>query len=124
MARHDTTILLVDDDSFILSIMVDILKADYRLLVAKSGDEALQHSNREPRPDLILLDVMMPDMDGFTVCETLKSSPQTSNIPVIFVTGKQSVTDEMHGLELGAVDYLSNPSQLRSSCNALKRTSP
>ena len=109
MARHDTTILLVDDDSFILSIMVDILKSDYRLLVAKSGDEALQHSNKEPRPDLILLDVMMPDMDGFTVCETLKSSPETSDIPVIFVTGKQSVADEMHGLELGAVDYISKP---------------
>jgi putative two-component system response regulator len=109
MENNKPTLLLVDDDSFILSIMVDILKPHYRLLVAKSGIEALDHVVAEPRPDLILLDVMMPDMDGFTVCETLNANPDTRDIPVIFVTGKQTMADEMHGLELGAVDYISKP---------------
>ncbi len=107
--KHDATLLLVDDDSFILATLVDILKPWYRLLVAKNGKEAIAHTREEPRPDLILLDIVMPDMDGFTVCETLKSTPATRDIPIIFVTGSSSSTDEAYGFGLGASDYITKP---------------
>ena len=101
-------ILVVDDHRTNIKILNDILRKKYRVSVAKSGLEALEVVNKEP-PDLILLDIMMPGMDGYQVCEQLKKSPKTSNILVIFVSAKSEIEDETKGLTLGAVDYITKP---------------
>lgn len=103
------TILVVDDTPDNLSMMSNLLKEDYRVKVANGGEKALQVAMSDAPPDLILLDIMMPGMDGFEVCRRLKRDPQTSNIPVIFLTAKSEVADEQKGLELGAVDYITKP---------------
>jgi len=90
-------------------VLGEALHADYQIKVAGSGMQALQIAADEPHPDLILLDVMMPEMDGFEVCRRLKSNPQTWRIPVIFVTAKDEESDEELGLNLGAVDYITKP---------------
>ena len=100
-------ILIVDDESTNLRFMRDILKNDYVLAFARSGEEALQYA--EHRPDLILLDIIMPGMDGYAVCENLKSNPNTKDIPIIFITVMDGEKDETKGLELGAVDYIAKP---------------
>ncbi|MEG3641505.1 HD domain-containing phosphohydrolase [Magnetococcus sp. PR-3] len=102
------TLLLVDDEPRNLQLLRQILKADYQLLFAKSGQEALERAF-EQRPDLILLDVMMPDLDGYTVCAQLKQDARTRHIPVIFVTAMSEESDEARGFELGAVDYIAKP---------------
>ncbi|MCC8998405.1 MAG: response regulator, partial [Candidatus Contendobacter sp.] len=81
-------LLLVDDNVDNLKVLSNLLKREYRVKVATGGHEALRLAEGEPMPDLILLDVMMPEMDGYTVCERLKSNPRTREIPVIFVTAK------------------------------------
>ena len=103
------TILVVDDTSDNLALMSNLLKTDYKVKVANSGERALKIAASENVPDLILLDVMMPGMDGYEVCQLLKSNPATRHIPVIFLTGKTAVEDEKRGLEMGAVDYLTKP---------------
>lgn len=101
-------LLLVDDEPANLHVLKHILQDDYRLLFARDGQRALELAAAE-RPQLILLDVMMPGMTGREVCAQLKSDPHTSDIPVIFVTALSSVEDEIRGFELGAVDYISKP---------------
>lgn len=101
-------ILVVDDNPMNLDLMVEILKDDYRLQVAISGEQALNIVRTSP-PDLILLDIMMPGMDGYEVCQRLKSDESTRRIPIIFVTAKSQVEDEAKGLACGAVDYLTKP---------------
>lgn len=103
------TILVVDDTPTNIALLVNILKSDYRTKVATSGEKALTVAFGPEVPDLILLDVMMPGMDGFTVCAKLKENPATRNIPVIFVTGASDQDDEEKGLALGAVDYIIKP---------------
>lgn len=103
------TILVVDDDSGNLSALAQLLSSDYEVLVAVSGDRALQMAASTPPPDLILLDVMMPVMDGYAVLKRLRANPATSGIPVIFVTGMDSAEEEEKGLELGVVDYITKP---------------
>lgn len=103
------TILIVDDTPANLDVLAGILKQDYKLKVATNGAKALQLSQITPPPDLILLDIMMPGMDGYTVCRHLKDDPRTARIPVVFVTAKGEVEDETHGFELGAVDYITKP---------------
>ena len=103
------TILVVDDTPDNLALMGNLLKSDYKVKVANSGERALKIAASDNLPDLILLDVMMPGMDGYEVCQLLKSNPVTRHIPVIFLTGKTAVEDERRGLELGAVDYLAKP---------------
>jgi len=103
-----STLLLVDDEPTNLQVLRHTLQDDYRLLFAKDGETALRLV-RENRPDLILLDVMMPGMSGFEVCKSLKQDPWTAPIPVIFVTALADVANEQAGLELGAVDYISKP---------------
>ncbi len=103
------TILVVDDTPDNLSMMSNLLKEDYHVKVANGGEKALQVAMSDSPPDLILLDIMMPGMDGFEVCRRLKRDPQTQNIPVIFLTAKSEVADEQKGLELGAVDYITKP---------------
>ncbi|MBC3766956.1 response regulator [Neptunicella marina] len=106
--EHTKSILLVDDEPANLRVLKQILQDDYRLIFAKSGAEALRLAEQK-KPALILLDIMMPDMTGFDVCEQLKSHSETKKIPVIFVTALSDETDEARGLELGAVDYITKP---------------
>lgn len=102
-------ILLVDDDPSNLVTLGNLLDAHYDILAAPSGERALQIASGTPRPDLILLDVLMPDMDGYAVLARLSANPATHGIPVIFVTGLDSSEEEEKGLELGAVDYIAKP---------------
>ncbi|SDG96927.1 response regulator [Roseospirillum parvum] len=109
MTRADApTLLLVDDQPANLAILKEILKEDHHLLFARDGQRALELA-AEHHPDLILLDVMMPGMDGFEVCRRLKSVRATRPIPVIFVTAMTELKDEAKGFALGAVDYISKP---------------
>jgi putative two-component system response regulator len=103
------TILVVDDTPDNLSLMSSLLKDDYKVKVANGGEKALKIAATHPQPDLILLDIMMPGMDGYEVCQHLKSDPATRDIPIIFLTAKAEVEDEKKGLELGAVDYITKP---------------
>jgi len=103
------TILVVDDTPANIQVIALILKDDYRIKVATSGEQCLEQALGKDKPDLILLDIMMPGMDGFEVCRILKSESATAKIPVIFVTGKQDIHDEQKGFELGAVDYIIKP---------------
>lgn len=103
------TILIVDDVPTNIQILADALRSEYSIKVANNGQSALEIAQRAPYPDLILLDIMMPDMDGLEVCRRLKVAPQTKNIPIIFVTAKTEESDEEEGLNLGAVDYITKP---------------
>ena len=102
------TLLLVDDEPTNLHAMKQILQNDYRLLFALNGINAIEIS-KEQKPDMILLDVMLPDMSGFEACVILKQNPRTTKIPVIFVTSMSDFVDEAHGFEVGAVDYIAKP---------------
>lgn len=103
------TLLLVDDTPENLTVLGEILMPHYRVRVASSGLRALAAAISDPRPDLMLLDVMMPEMDGYEVIRRLRDDPATRELPVIFVTALDSTEDEAHGLELGAVDYITKP---------------
>lgn len=102
-------ILAVDDEAINLQILVDLLGHDYKLAVAKTGAQALNLIAKGPLPDLILLDVMMPEMDGYEVCRRLKAQKQTQEIPIIFVTAMSEERNETQGFEMGAVDYITKP---------------
>ncbi len=102
-------VLVVDDTPDNLALMSALLKDQYKVKVANGGDKALRIATTAPHPDLILLDIMMPDMDGYEVCRRLQADPATRDIPVIFLTAKAEVEDERRGLELGAVDYITKP---------------
>jgi CheY-like chemotaxis protein len=106
---HKETILIVDDDPLGIDIMGEILKPYYRRQVARSGEKALAIAASDLQPDLILLDVMMPELDGYEVCRRLKADEKTKDIPVIFITAKDKIEDEAKGLEIGAVDYITKP---------------
>lgn len=103
------TVLIVDDTPDNLTLMRQLLKEDYVVKLANSGERALALAAMPPLPDLILLDVMMPVLDGYAVCEKLKADPLTQDIPVVFLTAKAEVEDEQKGLRLGAVDYITKP---------------
>ncbi|WP_255827605.1 response regulator [Marinomonas rhizomae] len=103
------TILIVDDTPENIDVLVASLSDEYTVKVALNGMKALAIAALSPRPDLILLDVMMPEMDGYDVCTQLKANPVTANIPVIFVTAKHDIKDEERGFSLGAVDYIIKP---------------
>jgi serine phosphatase RsbU (regulator of sigma subunit) len=103
------TILVVDDAPPNIQIVNSILKDTYKVRIATNGAKALELANVTPPPDLILLDVMMPEMDGYEVCSRLKLAPQTRDIPVIFLTGQTEIEDETRGFEVGAVDYIHKP---------------
>lgn len=103
------TVLVVDDTPDNLSLMSDLLRTDYKVKLAPSGERALQIVAGDSKPDLILLDIMMPDMDGYEVLRRLQFNPDTEDIPVIFLTAMSAADDESVGLELGAVDYITKP---------------
>ncbi len=100
---------MVDDTPENLAVISDLLSRDFVVRAAKSGERALLLARSEPRPDLILLDVMMPGMNGFAVLERLKQDPLTSPIPVIFITALDHQDDQLRGFSLGAVDYITKP---------------
>ena len=103
------TILVVDDSPDNLTLMGDLLMNDYKIKVANNGEKALKLAGAENPPTLILLDIMMPGMDGYEVCRRLKADEHTRDIPVIFLTALTDMEDEKKGLELGAVDYITKP---------------
>ena len=103
------TILVVDDTADNLALMSTLLKHAYVVKIANSGAKALRIARSEAPPDLILLDIMMPEMDGYQVLQTLRADVKTHDIPVIFLTAKSEIEDEKRGLELGAVDYITKP---------------
>jgi len=105
-AEKKPFILVVDDSEDMLALMQKALGADYAVVTAADPGTAIEKAFGDPRPDLILLDVEMPEIDGFEVCRALKSEPATSTIPVIFLTGKTEAQAQVQGLELGAADYL------------------
>lgn len=103
------TILVVDDTPENLELMQALLKDRYKVKGAINGERGLRVAQSDPRPDLILLDIMMPGMDGYVVCEKLKRDPKTRDIPVIFLTAKSEIEDEEKGFAMGAVDYITKP---------------
>jgi phosphoserine phosphatase RsbU/P len=109
MSAEKKVVLLVDDTPENIQIVNAILKDHYRVRIATNGAKALDLVRTGPNPDLILLDVMMPEMDGFEVCMRLKLDPATRDIPVVFLTGMTEVEDETRGFEVGGVDYIHKP---------------
>ncbi len=105
-------ILIVDDTSVNVKLLNNLLRTKYKIRAASNGSKALELARKAPYPDLILLDVMMPGMDGFETCRQLKDDPQTAQIPVIFVTGKDDEKDQQKGMDLGAVGYIKKPINL------------
>jgi len=103
------TVLVVDDTPENLTLMSSLLKDSYQVRVANNGDRALTIALSDKAPDLILLDIMMPEMDGYEVCRRLKANTATRDIPIIFLTAKSDMEDEQKGLAMGAVDYITKP---------------
>ncbi|MBT3813392.1 MAG: response regulator [Gammaproteobacteria bacterium] len=109
MSEAQNIILIVDDTPTNIQLLNSMLREQYKVKAATSGEKALKIARTEPQPDIILLDIMMPEMDGYEVCRQLKSSPLTADIPVIFITAKTAVEDEQLGFSLGSVDYITKP---------------
>ncbi len=109
MDEKQLKVLVVDDEPMNINLLVELLKPHYKVMAAKNGEIALKAANSSTPPDLILLDIMMPEMDGYEVCRRLKTEPATKDIPVVFVTAMGETDDETKGLELGAVDYITKP---------------
>lgn len=110
--NHDLqkqTVLIVDDTAANIDVLSGVLKERYRVKAALDGVRALKIAFSDTPPDLILLDIMMPGMDGYSLCRTLKADTRTRHIPIIFVTARREVADEQKGLALGAVDYITKP---------------
>ncbi|NPV02108.1 MAG: response regulator [Brevinematales bacterium] len=103
------TVLIIDDTPLNIKILSDALKDEYRILVAPNGERGLELARGENTPDVILLDIMMPGMDGFEVCRRLKADGATSGIPVMFITAMEKGADEKKGRELGAADFILKP---------------
>lgn len=105
---NNPTILIVDDTKTNVDVLVQTLKADYKLGVALNGKDAIRFT-RTHQPDLILLDIIMPEMNGFEVCKTLKTTPATRDIPIIFITAMDNQDHRAKGFECGGVDYITKP---------------
>jgi sigma-B regulation protein RsbU (phosphoserine phosphatase) len=109
MIETKPRILIVDDERLNINVLAELLKPNYKVMVAINGDQALKAAGGGSPPDLILLDIMMPEMDGHEVCRRLKEAPNTKDIPIIFVTAMGQEEDERKGLDIGAVDYITKP---------------
>ncbi|MGZ5007914.1 MAG: response regulator [Methylobacter sp.] len=107
--QYKATLLVVDDTPDNLALMSALLKDQYKVKLANSGERCLKIADTDTPPDLILLDIMMPEMDGYEVCRRLKAKIKTRDIPIIFLTAKSEIDDETRGLELGAADYITKP---------------
>ncbi|MFO7818992.1 MAG: response regulator [Halanaerobacter sp.] len=108
MTETKRTIMVVEDEKANIDILLEAFKDDYQVMVALNGEEALK-AVASNRPDLILLDIMLPKMNGYEVCKKLKNDPKTAEIPIIFATTMDQDTNERKGLELGAIDYITKP---------------
>jgi len=108
MQEKKHSILIVDDEPNNIALLKDILIDEYTLFMAKDGAKAISLAQKN-MPNLILLDIMMPEMDGFEACRQLKANPLTKNIPVIFVTALSDIGDEAQGFKVGAADYITKP---------------
>ncbi len=102
------TVLVVDDTEANIDVLVEALGSEYEVSVAMDGMSALETVNDDP-PDMILLDIMMPDMDGYEFCRRIKSNPKTGGIPIVFITSMSEIQNKTKGFELGAVDYITKP---------------
>ncbi|MEY5026802.1 MAG: hypothetical protein RLZZ244_2330 [Verrucomicrobiota bacterium] len=109
LGANKKTVLIVDDAPENITVLKEVLAGLYRIRVATSGERALEICREESKPDLVLLDVMMPGLDGYAVCRSLKRDPSTSHVPVIFITALKELRDEERGLAVGAVDYITKP---------------
>ena len=109
--RPKQKVLIVDDTPANIMVLMETLKSEYAIVTAIKGERALEIAKKAPQPDIILLDIMMPGMNGYQVCEQLKANRTTADIPVVFVTAMTDAGDEQKGLELGAVDYITKPFQ-------------
>jgi PleD family two-component response regulator len=107
--KDKPTVLIVDDAAENLRILMELLKDDCRVIPMKSAKAALEKLAQDPLPDLALLDIVMPEMDGYELCSRLKGDPRTEQIPVIFITAVSEVMDDAKAFELGAVDYVPKP---------------
>lgn len=107
--QEQKTVLVVDDEPVNIAVLSGTLRDHYRVIVAKTGQQAIERIEKTAIPDIILLDIMMPDMDGYEVCKILKSRTDTKNIPIIFVSAMSEHQDEEKGLKLGAIDYITKP---------------
>lgn len=113
-------ILLVDDSPMILKLLTSILKDEYRIKIATSGTKALEIMNNGA-PDVVVLDVMMPEMDGFEVCASMKSSPVLRQVPVIFLSGKSDVAEMQRASQLGAEDYITKPVDAQALLESIRQ---
>jgi len=109
MKEKRTKILIVDDEKVNIDVLVGLLKPYYQTVSAKNGEQAIKRLTKKPLPDLILLDIMMPGMNGYEVCRKIKSDPSCRDIPVIFITVKDDEQDEAKGFDAGAADYITKP---------------
>ncbi|MBF0107820.1 MAG: hybrid sensor histidine kinase/response regulator [Magnetococcales bacterium] len=109
MDRSKPIVLIIDDSPADIDVLVEMLSPNHTLRVALDGPQGVKKGCAAPRPDLVLLDVVMPGMDGYEVCNLLKENESTRNIPVIFITVQDNPEDELHGLACGAVDYIRKP---------------
>jgi putative two-component system response regulator len=107
--QEKSTVLVIDDSPDILTLVSAMLKDEYRVKLANSGERALKLAATGEPPDIILLDILMPDMDGFEVCRRIKGNPELQDIPIIFLTAMTGEEDETRGLQIGAVDYVTKP---------------
>lgn len=103
------TVLVVDDTPENIQMLNGVLRPYYKVKAAPNGEKALTIAQSTTQPDIILLDIMMPEIDGYEVCQRLKANPATQKIPIIFVTAMSEAEDEKKGLDLGAVDYITKP---------------
>ncbi|MCI4626505.1 MAG: response regulator [Candidatus Magnetoovum sp. WYHC-5] len=109
MIKNAQKLLIVDDEPINIEVLAKTLGKEYKIVVANNGMRALAIAQAAQPPDLILLDIMMPDMDGYEVCRRLRADIRTKNIPIIFITAMRDETDEAMGLSIGAVDYIRKP---------------
>jgi putative two-component system response regulator len=107
--QNQKTVLIVDDTPENIDVLRGAVKNDYKVKIATNGKKALSIAHNNPKPDIILLDIMMPEMDGYEVCRRLKEDISTAKIPVIFITAKTDMESEVRCLKLGAVDFISKP---------------
>ena len=109
MYSDKPVVLVIDDSPEHIELISNVLRDEYVVKAATNGERGLQIAIQDPKPELVLLDIIMPDIDGFEVCKQLKKNPITASIPVIFLTAQCDVDKEQSGFDLGAVDYITKP---------------
>lgn len=122
MSNDRPTLLVIDDAPSNIEVIRNILVDTYRVKVATNGPAGIKIAQKEPHPDLILLDIVMPDMDGYAVCRQLKENPVTASIPVLFVTGTADDEEKLKGLAMGAKGFLMKPLQSEAVLDAVAKS--